>query len=234
MIKAVLFYLLFINVCFAQTSSLLWLAYDSSMLAPALELGKTRKVVVVVNPNDGPGASKDVSYSSFISAARKNPNISLRGYIDLATWHGDNPSTRALKDVKKEIELWSSLYGITANDGYWLDDCFPDKSETKKLVQSVSWAIPSKVFVNPGELIADSNWMRLSKFTVCDFEDPPTAKSFIKAKGPCVILFVNKGDWRKWSDLAMMEGAKYIGLEDFSRHHNGEFQKPMTWWKELK
>jgi hypothetical protein len=225
-----IFYLALLSIAQASQPALLWLAYDPAMLAPALELAKTRSVVAVLNPSDGPGTQRDIAFGRFVTSSKSLPNLRLVGYIDLVTWHGDNWSAKPSKSLAAERDLWHSLYRI---DDYWLDDCFAGQQAIRQIVQA--WPRAANTFVNAGEPLPASHWLRATGFTVCDFEDPPaTTKTFSQSHGPCMILFTTQASWQYFADAATKQGARYVGFEDITRHHSGEFQKPFTWWEQLK
>ncbi len=215
----------------AGEAALLWCAYDQSMLAPALELGRTRAVVEVLNPADGPGAQRDIAYGAHVTKARALRNLRLVGYIDLVTWRGDNWTVKNVAQINRERELWHTLYGIV---DYWLDDCFSDQPCIRALVGGVSWGTKGRSFANAGDTVPSGHWLRTSGFAVCDYEDDPPRNGWTKCKGPCVILFATAQTWRQRAREAQQRGATIIGFEDVSRHHNGDFQRPFSWWTQLK
>jgi len=220
-----------VRCCRACEPALLWLGYDQSMLAPALDLAKTRAVVEVLNPNDGPGVQRDLDFGAHVTKARALPNLRLVGYIDLVTWHGSAYSVKSVQQLTRERDLWRTLYGIT---DYWLDDCFPEQSSIRQLVNGVTWQNKGRSFCNAGDTVPAAHWLRTSGFAICDYEDDPPRNGWSKLSGSCVILFATATNWRQRATEAQSRGATLIGFEDLSRHHNGEFQRPFTWWQQLR
>lgn len=208
----------------------LWLAYDVKMLPPVVELANSGQVIVVINPDNGPGQARQPKFANALDGWRKNKNIKPKGYIDLVLWDAKGKLLRVKKpsEINAEKERYQAIYGLTSNDGFWLDDCFADNPGIQALMQTTTWN--AACIANPGEPVSSKHWLRKLPFQLCEFEDPlPVPPA---AKGVW-IAFVKKGEASAVWNLAKNRNCFAVGFEDLSKHHNGEFQTPMTWWKDL-
>jgi len=218
--KIILASLLFSLSVFAGPVKL-WLAYDEKMLPPVTELAVSGPVIVVINPNDGPGNTRQAKFANALDSWRKNKNIRLKGYIDLALWDAKGKLLRIKKpsEINAEKERYNAIYGLTSSDGFWLDDCFADNTTVQALMQTTTWN--SACIANPGEPIPQKHWLRKLPFQLCEFEDPLPVHP--AAKGVWIVFCKNGEASAVWN-LARVRNCYAIGFEDVSKHHNDKIK----------
>lgn len=206
----------------------LWLAYDAAMLPPVDEIARKKRVTVIINPNDGP--AKDAAFIAAVRRWRKNKNITIKGYIDMAKWSGDGKllGIKSSLDIKTEMGRYREWYGVTDADGFWMDDAFANNPSVKKAISGIAWTRQSSTILNPGEGLGADHWMMSLGFIVCNHEDPTPIKS---RGGGAWIVFARRGEFSSAVSAATNAGVKLLGFEDIVRHHNREFQYPHSMWR---
>jgi hypothetical protein len=209
----------------AEPPAKVWFAYDDSMLAPVTTLAKTSKVIVIVNPDSGPGKARQSTYANAITAWRKVPNIKPKAYIDAVTWQGDKFTVKRPSNITDEKARYRAIYGLTEADGYLIDDTFTDSAAIRALLTVTTWT--SATIFNPGEPVPAKHWLRTLPTQLVEYEDPWPAPA--NARG-IWIVFLKPTDLAKAWLAAKQRNLTAIGFEDLTRHHKGEFQQPMPWW----
>jgi hypothetical protein len=94
--------------------------------------------VMIANPNNGPGGSKNTSYASAITKA-KTAGVKVAGYV--YTSYG----SRASATVKADIASWKSYYGVV--------DIFFDEAPTSTAQLSYYQDLVSTVHASGGQAI---------------------------------------------------------------------------------
>ena len=200
--------------------TLVWMCYDHSMITPMLELAKTRRVLGVLNPHDGPGKKPDIVFQSIPA----RPNLLVLGYIDLLHWENSTAIPKTLAQIRKEERKWLEYYNITR---FFYDDV------TELNMKTMGFMTGSTI--NPGCSVRQS--LIPPTIQACEFEDPPSKrpKSWAKSRAKFRIVFVDGIEEALVREQeALNTGCEFLGFEDLSKWHNGEFQQPMPWWQQLK
>ena len=212
----------------AESSGILWLAYDAKMLTQPLQLAKTQRVTVVINPADGP--ARDADYVRAVEQYRTEPRITVKGYIDLYRWRNGRPSIKSAYDVRAEIMRYLLIYRITERDGYWFDDAFAERHEVRDLLRSLGLQLTAPSIVNPGEPVKPAHWLRSMGFQVCDYEGAYPAG--IAASGSVWIMWVAPREVGLAYWLAQRKGVQWVGFDDVAARVH--YQRPPDWWATLK
>ena len=97
-------------------------------------LGTSKIVYVIINPNNGPGNTTDANYLNTINKL-KAKGFYVIGYVYT------NRANRNLEDVKNDINNWLSLYGADKIDGFFIDESSND-------IQKYSYYRDIYAFVN--------------------------------------------------------------------------------------
>jgi hypothetical protein len=121
-----------------------------------------RTAVLIMNPDSGPGASKDMDYAVKVTAAQA-AGIKVLGYVH--TSYGARPAL----EVKSEINAYKAWYSV---DGIFLDETSPDPlylSYYRVLASYIRGGKGGFVMLNPGVVPAEG-YVRLADTTVV-FED---------------------------------------------------------------
>ena len=223
-----------VAVAHAAPVPVVWFVYDQSMIAPVATLAEKAPVTAVINPNNGPGSTRDAAYANAVDKWRKIKGIKLMAYVDLAIWKQDRlVAYKTPAQVRAEIAAYNSIYGITTSrDGIWYDDA----SLTSSAVQAFfAVATVSKLDVaNPGEPVPAKQWLRKLPLRLCEFEDPFVVKSPpVTTPGAVWICFVTSNQIPAALTAGRKASVSMMGWEALERHHNGEFQRPPLWWKNL-
>jgi len=102
------------------------------------------KILAIINPNSGPVAPVDSSYSSYMTKL-KNAGIEMVGYV--YTSYG----TRSITDVKRDIDTYATNYPLLK--GIFLDEAAADNSKLSFYTQLYNYIISKNyvhVILNPG------------------------------------------------------------------------------------
>ena len=129
------------------------------------------KQVVIMNPENGPGARKDSTYVSWISAAKSN-GITVLGYIP--TGNGKT----ALSTITTQAQHYSQWYGVT---DFFLDETSANAKNLSKY-QSITSALDSAygnpfLMFNPGTVPAQGYFGMGENTEIVVFEDKASAFS---------------------------------------------------------
>jgi len=122
-----------------------------------------RTAILIMNPDSGPGASKDINYVNAVTAAQA-AGIKVLGYVH--TNYGDRP----IQEVKSEIDLYKLWYSV---DGIFLDEASSIASDFAYYKSVAKYIRDSKggyVMLNPGAVPTSQGYIKLADTTVV-FED---------------------------------------------------------------
>ncbi|WP_295449693.1 spherulation-specific family 4 protein [uncultured Thiodictyon sp.] len=117
-----------------------------------------RTAIMIMNPDSGPGASKDANYVSAVNAAQA-AGIKVLGYVHT------NYGSRPISQVQTEINLYKRWYGV---DGIFLDQTAPSATDLayyQSLASYIRGRNNSFVMLNPG-VIPDQRYVTLADTTV--------------------------------------------------------------------
>lgn len=223
--------LLVVGAVKAAPLPVVWFVYDHAMIQPVETLAKCGPVLAVINPDSGPGSGRDSAYAAAVDKWRKIKSVKLLVYVDLAKWKGSKLlGYKTPADVRDELKDYNRIYGTTANDGVWYDDAHLESSAVQAYFAVAT--LSSADIANPGEPVPVKHWMRKLPLKICEFEDkwngPPKTQP-----GAVWVAFIKQDQISVVLSAAKSAKVSAIGFEDISRHGNGEYQKPPTWWQKL-
>jgi hypothetical protein len=124
-------------------------------------------LVIVVNPDSGPGDASEKAYADAIAGATAH-KIRAIGYVN--TRYGKRP----LEEVKGDIERWNRYYPEVR--GFFFDAQSSDAGETdyyETLYRYAKGRVGDALIVsNPGTLCAENYFSRPATDAACVFEQP--------------------------------------------------------------
>jgi len=127
-------------------------------------LNTSNIVYVIINVDDGPGNTTDANYSDVINKL-KAKGFYVIGYV--YTKYGK----RNVKDVKKDMNNWLSLYGADKIDGFFIDEVPNGKYNYYKDIYTFANSKGKLVILNPGTNI-DSKFFNISdKIVVFEYNE---------------------------------------------------------------
>lgn len=172
----------------------------------------SKRVYVVLNPNNGPGSSVDTNYESLINRLKLR-NYELIGYV--YTTYG----SRSIVDVTNDINMWYSFYSNI--DGIFVDEA-SDSSNQISFYQVIYDYVKSKdssdvVVLNPG-VVPHIGYFGISDIIIVAevnqrvFLDSWSSQGSVKEKSAILIYGVQDKD--KVLNKAISEGVGYVYITD--------------------
>ena len=122
-------------------------------------IASPRTAIMIMNPDNGPGASKDVNYVNVVTSAHA-AGVKVLGYVH--TNYGDRP----IQEVKSEINLYKQWYGV---DGIFLDEASSITADLAYYQAVANYIRAGKggfVMLNPGSVPASQSYIKLADTTV--------------------------------------------------------------------
>jgi hypothetical protein len=123
-------------------------------------------VLAIVNPASGPGEKADPEYTRLLDRARKQPGLTLLGYV--STRHGKRPAA----DVKADVDRWLRLYPQV--QGVFFDEQASGADQADAYAALYAYARKERrlqqVVTNPGTVCAESYLARPAADVACLFE----------------------------------------------------------------
>lgn len=152
-----------------------------------------KKIWFIVNPNSGPGSSRDAAFNRFITGANAAKQRVLF-YIDLVAFPGDGLTPPSAKEHVKtpqelvnERTLYSKWYGSLQFDGWFFDDVRAGMNESFLCISS--W--PGEKVMNPGCAWAPPASLSKAKVVISEqakaWPRKPTAWE-IANKNRCIVM----------------------------------------------
>ena len=151
----VAFLVLIFGAMVASAQNVILPVYDAPLGEKALLLcpkGRERELTFIVNPNSGPGSSRDTAMHRLISGANAR-RVHVLYYIDLMALPGDGltpptskPHVKTPAELVNERRLYSRWYGSLQWDGWFFDDVRPTMNESFLCI--ANW--PGTKVLNPG------------------------------------------------------------------------------------
>jgi len=139
-----------------------WLEWERLFDSPAREM-----LVVIVNPNSGPGEKPDPNYGKVVLRASE-AKLELIGYIDAD--HGN----RSVSKMKEDIDRYSRFY--PSIQGIFLDGQATSPAEVEHCAEVCEYARKKHNFRliigNPGTVCAREYFSRGALDAACLFDDP--------------------------------------------------------------
>ncbi|HWK30000.1 MAG TPA: spherulation-specific family 4 protein [Solirubrobacter sp.] len=114
-------------------------AYGGADTIAALAEQHGRGSILILNPQNGPGAARDPAYAAAVAAARR-AGWRVIGYV--ATGYGTQPAA-AVEAAAHEYAAW---YGV---DGIFLDEAAHDAAQLP-YYRALRAAVPGLLVLNPG------------------------------------------------------------------------------------
>jgi Spherulation-specific family 4 len=178
-------------------------------------------LIVIINPNSGPGASKDNVYVQKLSKLHEAGG-KIVGYVH--TSYGARP----MAEVKNEIDLYLSFYAV---DGFFIDEMTDDEnSEHINYYAAIYQYIKSKnasytVTGNPGSNTQEHYLTKPADDRVMIFEDNGTNYSSFQPAGWVVRYSAQQfahlpygvktaGDMSNYIGLAVNRNAGWVYITD--------------------
>lgn len=213
--------------------------YDEARLAQAGSIASSRAasgksvLFTVLNPNSGPGTNPPEDWQKkWVNW--KPAGVMRVGYVDIDDEQG-NP--RSADDIKADILIWKNLYKVPF---IFLDDChfFGNVAKDNAMRTRVQTALNgtgyanTSVWLNAGDNIPPSSWMRVGGYNVCDFEDPTNNLNSQNTGGTWIGFVRDQKDASTMLNAAQNRSVKYLSFESLDTWHvaGGEFQKPLPEW----
>lgn len=152
------------------------------LLAISCEIGE--KLVVIANPESGPGEKSNSDYMEVLKKLKSN-HAKIIGYVhtcwglgkDCDGWKCKNDwiqsgINRLLPEIKEEIEAWVQLYPNLV-DGFFFDEVSVDADKVafyKKLQKSASAVIDNPICCYNYGMTPDSRYFSISNSIHCILE----------------------------------------------------------------
>jgi hypothetical protein len=118
-----------------------------------IEAAAKVKVVVIANPNSGPGAEANADYYAIFSEASR-AGVTLVGYVSI------DFGKRAQADIEKDIQTWLELYPQIR--GFFFDQQPPDAKHVERFLKLRDLAkrkLPDALLItNPG-IVCDEAYL---------------------------------------------------------------------------
>lgn len=228
--KSLILAALFCSSCMAAPVQMLCFVYDAKMIPMVDSLAKNGPVIAIVNPDNGPGVKLDLAYTNAISSWRKNRNVSIKPYVDLAKWKGGKlVGYKKPREIRDELEAYNRIYAFVERDGAWYDDAQLDSDDVKALFSVLP--LNGNIIANPGES-AKGTWMAKLPIRICEFEDPWNGPPKC-GDNSIWIVFIKQNDIQSVLNAARGNKVFALGVEDLSRRNKGEYQSPPPWIQKL-
>lgn len=152
-----------------------------------IAVGTKAPVVVIVNPDSGPGKKGDPNYSAILKQLTE-AKIGTVGYVTLSY------AKRPIAAVKAEVDAWLKFYPDVG--GFFLDEQPSDKAGAAFTAEAFAYAMEKlpkgHVVANPG--------------VNCD-------RAYFDAKGEAALcLFEHKDGFEKWEPAAWASRQRTAAL----------------------
>lgn len=196
-------------------------AYPTSYEYSKIESIQTSKeIFVILNPNNGPGTSRDNEYYQKINSL-KEKNFKILGYV--YTSYG----SRDISNIIADIDNWFNFY--PSIDGIFFDEVISSKTNINFYSQIITYTKnknPSyKVVLNPG-VIPDKEFFDIADIVIIAevSEDVFLNKWFLNNNAntqKSAILIYDSKDWQISLKKAISNNIPYIYITD---------EKTNTWY----
>ncbi len=188
-------------------------------------------VVVIVNPDSGPGKNGDPNYSALVEqmAAAK---IDMVGYVTLGY------AKRPMADVKADVDQWKKLYPDVG--GVFFDELPSVKHQAAFAAEAFAYVREKRptghLLANPGTNCDRSYLDAKGDATLCLYEgkdafakwQPP---AWAKRERTCVLVYgVAKADWPGVYDRAKAKAAWLLVTDAGEK---APWEQLPTYWEEL-
>lgn len=168
----------------AETRMLIPLYTSPTNWGQVISANVGQVIDVIINPNNGVGASRQTAYANGIASLQGN-GINVFGYV--ATGYG----ARNINAVKSEIDIWQTWY---VPDGIFLDEVWntddPVRVGYYSELYSYIQAKGLKVILNPGAMTTET-YLSIAD-AVCIFENSPAPVPYPAWAQPakmCALMF---------------------------------------------
>jgi hypothetical protein len=176
-------------------------------------------VVAIANPNSGPGAQDDPTYTATLNKAQQ-AGVTLIGYV--STSYGN----RSLEAVKADIDVWPARYPQIS--GFFLDEQASGAAKVDHYGEIYDY-IKSQhpgyaVYSNPGTVCDSTYLTRPATDTACLFESkhgfaayirPAWASMLVPDRTAALAYSVKQADnMRQFLKRAQAQGVGYFYVSD--------------------
>lgn len=208
-------------------------AWDA--VAAAARQSSDVPIIVVVNPDNGPGARTDANYRSRTQGLA-DAGVELVAYVALG--YGHRPASEIRADLRRWRRLYRSVTGVFFDEVPVPGDHLPRRDARRYLSDLTAYArgrgFSGTVIGNPGTP-APREYFEPEIFDlVVVHEDrrwpDPDALDGAPSPEKSVVLVYGDGVWDRTRAQHIIEDGRYLFVDDHSRDITGTGSSPWTFF----